>query len=196
MEFIAHRINTIDELKKLPGKYGVELDLRDDLNGKIYIQHNPFEPGEDFENYLKEYQHGTMILNIKSERIEWKILRLLEQYDIKNYFFLDSSFPMIHLLSSYGEKNIALRVSEFEGMDTVRNMAGKINWIWIDCFTKIPIEKQEYDELKQLGYRLCFVSPELEGRDQEIEIYKRHLENQGMVFDAVCTKDYNIGRWE
>ena len=69
MEFIAHRINTIDELKKLPEKYGVELDLRDDLNGRIYIQHNPFEPGEDFENYLKEYRHETMILNIKSERI-------------------------------------------------------------------------------------------------------------------------------
>ena len=113
MEFIAHRINTIDELRKLPGKYGVELDLRDDLNGSIYIQHNPFEPGEDFENYLKEYQHGTMILNIKSERIEWKILRLLEQYDIKNYFFLDSSFPMIHLLSSMERKILLL---EFQSL--------------------------------------------------------------------------------
>lgn len=196
MEFIAHRINTIDELKKLPEKYGVELDLRDDLNGRIYIQHNPFEPGEDFENYLKEYRHETMILNIKSERIEWNILDLLEKYKIKKYFFLDSSFPMIHLLSSHGEKNIALRISEFEGMDTARNMAGRVNWIWIDCFTKIPIKKHEYDELKYLGYRLCFVSPELEGRDQDIEIYKRHLENEGMIFDAICTKGYNIGRWE
>ena len=53
MEFIAHRINTVEELKKLPKEYGVELDLRDDLNGRIYIQHNPFEPGEDFEEYLK-----------------------------------------------------------------------------------------------------------------------------------------------
>lgn len=196
MEFIAHRINTIDELKKLPEKYGAELDLRDGLNGKIYIQHNPFEPGEDFESYLMKYRHGIMILNIKSERIEWKILELLKQYNIKRYFFLDSSFPMIYLLSRQGEKNIALRVSEFEGMDTARNMAGKVNWIWIDCFTKIPIKKCEYDELKYLEYRLCFVSPELEGRDQDIEKYKKHLENQGMFFDAVCTKDYNIGRWE
>ena len=48
MEYIAHRVNTIEELRKLPTEYGVELDLRDDLNGRIYISHNPFEAGEDF----------------------------------------------------------------------------------------------------------------------------------------------------
>ena len=52
MEFIAHRVNTLKELMELPTEYGVELDLRDDLNGRIYIQHNPFEPGEDFEEYF------------------------------------------------------------------------------------------------------------------------------------------------
>ena len=74
MEYIAHRVNTVEELRKLSPEYGVELDLRDDLNGRIYISHNPFETGEDFEAYCKEYHHGTMILNIKSERIEHKVL--------------------------------------------------------------------------------------------------------------------------
>ena len=73
MEYIAHRVNSVAELRKLPKEYGVELDLRDGLDGRIYIQHNPFEPGEDFETYLEYYHHGTMILNIKSERIELKI---------------------------------------------------------------------------------------------------------------------------
>ena len=41
MEYIAHRINTIKELKELDNHYGVELDLRDNLNGQIYISHNP-----------------------------------------------------------------------------------------------------------------------------------------------------------
>lgn len=195
MEYIAHRINTVKELKSLPTEYGVELDLRDDLNGRIYIQHNPFEPGEDFEEYLKEYHHGTMILNIKSERIELKILEMLPKYDVKSYFFLDSSFPMIWLLSSRGEKNIALRVSEVEGLDTVRNMAGKVEWIWIDCFSKIPIGKAESDELKKLGYKLCFVSPELEGRDEDIEVYKQQIADMGIEMDAICTKFYNIKRW-
>lgn len=152
MELITHRINTLKELRELPTEYGVELDLRDSLDGRIYIQHNPFESGEDFEDYLKEYHHGTMILNIKSERIELKILEMLPRYDVKSYFFLDSSFPMMYLLSEYGEKDVALRISELEGLDTARNMAGRVKWIWVDCFTKIPINKDEYDELKSLGY--------------------------------------------
>ncbi len=196
MEYIAHRINTVAELLKLPAEYGVEVDLRDSLDGSVYIQHNPFESGENFEEYLKEYHHGTMILNIKSERIELKVLDLMKKYKVKNYFFLDSSFPMIFLLSNQGEQNIALRISELEGMDTIRNMAGKVNWVWVDCFTKIPIGKQEYEELKQLGYKLCFVSPELEGKDENIDVYAEQLKKKEMAMNAICTKQYNIQRWE
>ncbi len=196
MEYIAHRINTVSELKNLPCEYGVELDLRDDLNGRIYIQHNPFEPGEDFEDYLKDYHHGTMILNVKSERIELKMLEMLPKYDVKSYFFLDSSFPMIWTLSNQGEKNIALRVSEAEGLDTPRNMAGKVQWIWVDCFSRIPITNAEARELKELGYKLCFVSPELEGRDKDIESYADYINKEQIAFDAVCTKHYNIHRWK
>ncbi len=195
MEFIAHRINTVAELRQLDNRYGVELDLRDDLNGRIYIQHNPFEPGEDFEDYLKEYHHGTMILNVKSERIELKILELLKQYNIKEYFFLDSSFPMIKLLSDQGEYNIALRFSELEGLDTIRNMAGKAKWVWVDCFTKLPITHENYLELKELGYKLCMVSPELEAQPEKIELYRDYLKREKIEMDAICTKSYNIQKW-
>jgi hypothetical protein len=195
MNYIAHRINTVAELRNLPKEYGVELDLRDNLDGTIYIQHNPFEQGENFESYLQEYHHGTMILNVKSERIELKIQELMKKYGITDYFYLDSSFPMIYLLSKAGERRIALRVSELEGLDTARNMAGKVDWIWVDCFSKIPIGRAEYDELKSLGYKLCFVSPELEGRDADIETYRKQLDDEEMVMDAICTKSYNVTRW-
>ena len=195
MEFIANRINTLKELKELDTSYGVELDLRDDLNGRVYISHNPFEPGEDFEEYLKHYQHGTMILNVKSGRIEHKILELLKQYDIQNYFFLDSSFPMIKLLSDLGEHNIALRFSELEGLDTIRNMAGKAKWVWVDCFSRLPIDKQSYQELKNMGYRLCMVSPELEGQPEKLSLYREQLSQEGIVMDAVCSKIYNVKFW-
>ena len=79
MEYIAHRINLVSELEKLPTKYGVEIDLRDAIDGTVYISHDPFTPGVNFETYLKQYKHGTMILNIKSERIEFKILELPSQ---------------------------------------------------------------------------------------------------------------------
>lgn len=200
MEFIAHRINTLVELEALDEKFGVELDLRDDLNGRIYIQHNPFEAGEDFEPYLRFYskqkRKGIMILNVKSERIELKILEMLKQYPITNYFFLDSSFPMIKLLTDQGEKNIALRFSELEGLDTIRNMAGKANWIWVDCFTRLPINKEIEQELKEnLGYKLCIVSPELEGQPEKIEEYRDFLKTEEIKMDAICSKIYNLEKW-
>ena len=131
MEYIAHRINSRSELENLSEDFGVELDLRDHPDGHIHIAHDPFVEGESFDEYLKQYRHGTMILNIKSERIEFRILELLEKYSIDNYFFLDSSFPMIHSLVTKGESKIALRFSEFEGMDTLRTMSGKIDWVWV-----------------------------------------------------------------
>ncbi|WP_281541809.1 hypothetical protein [Maribacter aestuarii] len=196
MEYIAHRINSLSELKGIPGKYGVEIDLRDALDGNIHIAHDPFVKGESFETYLKHYEHGTIILNIKSERIEFKVLELIKKYGITKYFFLDSSFPMIQTLASIGEKNVALRYSEFEGIDTLKAMQGKVNWIWIDCFTKLPMDHELFLQFKKMKYKLCLVSPELQGRDTDIEKYKTYLREQEIVFDAICTKHYNVSRWQ
>ena len=196
MEFIAHRINTVSELESLPKNYGVEIDLRDALDGTVYIAHDPFIAGENFETYLKHYQHGTMILNIKSERIEFKVSELIKKYGITKYFFLDSSFPMIHALTNADERNIALRFSEFEGLDTLRQMEGRVNWIWVDCFNKLPLDNELFLQFKKMKYKLCLVSPELQGRDADIETYKAYLAAQEIVFDAICTKHYNISRWQ
>ena len=195
MEFIAHRINTINELKQIPSDLGVEIDLRD-WGNRIIIQHDPFVGGEDFEEYLSHYNNGTLILNIKSERIELPVLELIQQYGIKKYFFLDSSFPMIKLLIDSGEDNIALRYSEFEGLDTLMNLAGKVKWVWVDCFTQLPISKKIVELLKNSGYKLCLVSPELQSQDDKLEVYREYLIIEGIEFDAVCTKHLNVGRWK
>jgi hypothetical protein len=194
MHFIAHRVNTIKDLLNTPVEYGVEVDLRD-FSEKIILQHDPFKDGESFEEYLNNYNHGTMILNIKSEGIETRVLKLIKQYNIKNYFFLDCSFPMINLLISKGEKNIALRFSEFEGMDTICHMSQKVDWIWVDCFSKLPITPENYKTIKNLNYKLCLVSPELQNQDLKLELYKNYLQKKNIIFDAICTKSYNITRW-
>jgi hypothetical protein len=194
MEYIAHRINTIEELKKIPREYGVELDLRD-FGDRLILQHDPFKDGENFEEYLKYYNHGTMILNIKSERIEHKVLELIKKYNIKKYFFLDSSFPMIYLLSKDNEQNIALRFSEFEGIDTILNMQERVKWVWVDCFSELPITKENYKLLKDKGFKFCLVSPELQGQSEKLEKYKQYLEDENIIFDAICTKVYNIEKW-
>lgn len=194
MEFIAHRINTIEELKQIPTEYGVELDLRD-FRDRLILQHDPFTQGEDFEEYLKYYNHGTMILNIKSERIEYKVLELIQKYGVKKYFFLDSSFPMIYQLSKIGEKNIALRFSEFEGIDTILAMTGKVEWVWVDCFTKLNFTADDGKLLRKNGFKFCLVSPELQGQYEKISEYKQYLKNNEIQFDAICTKNTNIELW-
>jgi hypothetical protein len=193
MEYIAHRINTVEELKKTPKEYGVELDLRD-FGDRLILQHDPFTDGEDFEEYLKYYNHGTMILNIKSERIEHRVLELIQKYNIQKYFFLDSSFPMIYSLSKDGEKDIALRFSEFEGLDTILNMKDKVDWIWVDCFTRLALTNLEANLLKQAKFKLCLVSPELQGYNPECEIPKMWnvLVERNIFIDAICTKRPDI----
>lgn len=196
MQYIAHRINTVSELKVLDRSYGLELDLRDNINGEIHINHDPFVLGESFEEFLREYNHGTMILNIKSERIELKILELLKKYKVNNYFFLDSSFPMIKCLTDMGEKKIAIRFSEFEGIDTLEKMQGKVEWVWVDCFTNLPINNKIYKQMEKMGYKLCFVSPELQGQPEKIEKYFEQIKREQIYFDAICTKVYNIEKWK
>ena len=195
MHYIAHRVNTISELLNTPTEYGVEVDLRD-YKEKIILQHDPFKNGQDFEEYLKHYNHGIIILNIKSEGIEFRVLEVLKKYNLNNYFFLDSSFPMINSLCSKGEKNIALRFSEFEGIDTPLLTYKRIKWIWVDCFTKLPITVQTYKLLKDHKYKLCLVSPELQNQDLKLELYKNYLQKEGIIFDAICTKLQNIARWK
>lgn len=195
MDYIAHRINTIEELKMIHPRYGVELDLRYSGN-RLVLQHDPFKDGDDFEEYLRSYKHRIMIINVKSEGIEERALALIKRRRIKRYFFLDSSFPMIYKLSKIGERNMALRFSELECIDTVLAMKKKAVWAWVDCFTKLPIDKGSYKALKRAGFKLCLVSPELQGRPEDIEKYKRALRKRDIAFDAICTKFSNIGRWQ
>lgn len=196
MLYIAHRVNEKEDLTKLNKEYGVEVDLRDNLDGRIYMQHDPFIQGQDFEEYLKNYSHNLMILNIKSERIEHKVLELVKKYKVKDYFLLDSTFPMIKLLTDQKERKIALRFSEFEGIKTLEVMQNKVDWVWVDCFTKLPINNEIYINIKNMGYKLCLVSPELQGKQEKIEEYAGYIKEQEIVFDAICTKEYNIKKWK
>jgi hypothetical protein len=185
MIYISHRINTAEQLRAVPSDHGVEIDLRDRGN-RLILQHDPFSNGEDFEDWLQAYCHRLLILNIKSERIEHRTLELVRKHGISSYFFLDSSFPMIRQLVRTGESNIAVRYSEYEPLENCLALAGQVEWVWVDCFTKMPLTRADYFELKK-HFRLCAVSPELQGRSsEEISSYAREL--APYPIDAVCTK--------
>ncbi len=193
-QIIAHRVNTIAQLKQTPTHFGVEIDLRSQ-NSKIILQHDPFRDGEEFEAWLNYYRHNTIILNVKEEGLEKAIALLLSQRNIKNYFFLDVSFPFMVWLSSEGMREFAVRFSEFESVETVLNMKGRAKYVWIDCFTKLPLNRNIYGKLKTADFKICIVSPELQEHDiKEIETYAEALWKEGIYFDAVCTKRPEL--WE
>jgi predicted GTPase len=195
MKFTCHRINTIEELQKIPIEFGIEIDLRYNDLGDIILSHDYDKNGEQFNNFLKYYNHSFIILNVKSEGIEYKILDTLATFKIVDYFFLDCSFPMIYKLSK-NNKNIAIRYSEFESKETILNMVGNVTWIWVDCFTKFPLERDTFNLFKDNGFKICIVSPELQNQPEKIEIYKQFLNKNDMIPDMICTKEYNIVKWK
>jgi len=193
MKFISHRRNTIEELKATPTEYGVEVDIRSD-NGKLVIHHDPFAAGDDFEEWIKHYEHGTLILNVKEEGLEARLIDLMKQHGITDYFFLDQSFPFLIKWSKLGERHCAVRVSEFESIETALTLAGKIDWVWVDCFTKFPLSGEDAKRLQDAGFKLCLVSPELQGRPAETAIPElaKLLAEREITADAICTKKPEI----
>ncbi len=197
--FIAHRVNTIKELNEIPTEFGVEVDIRD-YYGELVLDHDPFihtgSGSESFEDYLKNYKHSFIILNIKSERLEYKVLELLKKYSVTNYFFLDSSFPMMVSLSKEGEKNIAVRYSEYESIYTVTRVSGMFNWVWADCFTKFPLNHYIFQLMKINEFKVCVVSPELQGQPEKIKQYIDFMIQNNIKPDMVCDKIYNYDLWK
>lgn len=189
MELIAHRINTQDQLKTLSQEYGVEVDIRS--NGdQLYIHHDPFKNGELFEEWIQSYRHGTLILNVKEEGLEQALIDIMKRHKIKDFFFLDQSFPFLMKWANKGEKRCAVRVSEFESIDSALTLSNKVNWVWVDCFNHFPLDCASATKLKEAKFKLCLVSPELQGRDAETEIPQLQalLVKEAITVDAVCTK--------
>ena len=189
MHTIMHRINTIDLLEKTPSNFGVEIDIRS--NGEnLILHHEPFQQGELFEEWIRSYHHGTLILNVKEEGLESPLLKLMNQYQINDFFFLDQSFPFLRKTAVMGESRCAVRVSEYENIETVLSLSGMVDWVWVDCFTHFPLKKKEADQLTNAGFRLCLVSPELQGRKERAHVieFRREVELLGIKGDAVCTK--------
>lgn len=192
---IAHRVNTLKELGALSVECGAEIDLRD-RGDRLVLQHDPFADGEDFESWLAGYHHRTLVLNVKSERIEGRIRELLGRHSISDYFFLDCSVPMIFRLSEDGERNLAVRYSEIEPLEAVIALKDRVSWVWIDCFTRLPELERSLPRIHELGLKSCLVSPELQGRKENIEEYRDALRSKGLSVSAVCTKCDNIALWK
>ena len=192
MEIINHRCNTKDKLISTPQEYGIEIDVRS-FDGKLILQHEPYVRGEYLDDWIQYFNHSTLILNIKEEGLESELSDSMKKNKIESFFFLDQSFPFLIKNAKSGESRTAIRISEFESINTALTLKGLVDWVWIDYFTKFPIDKEQSVMLKGAGYKICVVSPELQNHSKQRVIHlKENLYNNQIIVDAVCTKHPNL----
>jgi hypothetical protein len=189
---IAHRILTLEQVAMLAPTTPIEFDVRDS-GGRLLVTHDPFTTGIDLEEFLPAVKGRFLIVNVKSEGIEYRILDLLKANSIESFFFLDCSIPMMKSLSAAGETRLAIRYSELESLDTVFKWRGRAQWVWVDCFYSCWITGDDIRHLQSQGFKVCLVSPELQGRPHEIHPFAhRILETPP---DAVCCKLDFFSKW-
>ena len=193
MEFIIHRINKIKELNKIPNIYGTEIDIRC-KGSKLILNHEPYKNGDKLENYLENYKHKTLVLNIKEAGIEKDVLNLVRRNSIKSYFLLDVEMPYMYSASKKGEKNIAVRYSEYEDINFSKFFKNKLNWVWIDTTTTLPINKKKIKILN--NFKSCLVCPERWGRKKDIKIYKNKMKKMNFKPTAIMTSKDCLKYWQ
>ena len=159
MEIVVHRINTVLGLRTVPTHFGTEIDLRA-RGSELYLHHDAFrdKDAEAFVDYLDAYHHGLLVLNIKEAGIESEVLRLVHERGIERYFLLDVEFPYLYRASRQGERSIAVRYSEDEGIETALAYKERVDWVWIDTNTRLPLDAIVKDQLA--GLKSCLVCPE------------------------------------
>src|SRR3989338_6287251 len=167
-EIIVHRVNSLELLAKLDKNFGAEIDVRYHENDLV-LDHDPFNhhnlpKPQKLEDFLQNYKlSGHLIVNSKSEGVEKAAIELMNKYKIKNWFFLDLSMPYFVRFANYAEsgdikgfgvQNLAVRFSEEETIDYALNFAGRARWVWVDCFTKMPLDDKIYQILKLMLFVL------------------------------------------
>ena len=189
---IVHRVNTIKSLKSVDTDLGCEIDIRTD-GSQLILNHDPFKKGDNFIDYLDEYQHGTLVLNIKETGIENDVLDEVKKRKIKSYFLLDVEFPYIIRAFMRNENNIAIRFSEYETIENVITFKNNLKWVWVDLVSKIPINEFNFKLLNQ--FNLCLVCPSLWNRSNEILKVKDEIEKYNFKNISVVTESKYIFHW-
>ena len=188
MKIYKHRVNSKSALEMVESTFGVEVDLRTKSDALI-LAHDPFAQGELFEDWLSAWHGHPLILNVKEDALEGKILEVLNQHGVTDFFFLDQSYPSIRRAISMGITKVATRVSDYEDVATALKSGS--DWVWLDSFSGSWEYLMEATKaIEKNGQKSCLVSPELQrlDSDAELEGLKILIQENGMQIDAVCTK--------
>ncbi len=145
--------------------YGTETDIRD-CAGVLVISHDMPTGGElmvkeFFHIYKSSGCQEVLALNIKSDGLQEPLLKLIEEYQITNYFLFDMSVP--DTVSSL-KKGLCFytRQSEYEQTCSLYHEA---DGVWLDEFYSNWISEGVIVNHVKNHKKVCIVSPELHGRD-------------------------------
>lgn len=193
MEIIAHRINLISKLKNIPVKYGCEIDIRTQ-GSQLILNHDPYLFGDKLIDYLDNYNHGLLILNIKEAGIEDDVLKIVRDKGVPSFFLLDIEYPYLYKASRSGERAMAVRFSEDEPIELVQKYNSLVDWVWIDTNTMLPLNEENIIYLSKM--KSCIVCPERWGRPQDIISYRQKMKSLGYKPNAVMTNLNYTHLWE
>jgi hypothetical protein len=188
MKIYKHRVNSKSALETIEPTFGVEIDLRTKFDALI-LAHDAFTQGELFEDWLLAWRGQPLILNVKEDALEEKILEILNQHSVTDFFFLDQSYPSIRRVISMGITKVATRVSDYEDVATALKSGS--DWVWLDSFSgSWEYLMEATTAIERNGQKTCLVSPELQrlDSDAELEGLKTLMRENELLIDAVCTK--------
>ncbi len=187
---IRHRVNRVADLDRVDPLHGAECDLRRGPGpGRICLAHDPDEDGDDLGAWLDRFValglRGPLVLNVKDDGVEETALSLVSQRGIEDFFFLDSQVPtLVRWTLRHGEPRFAVRLSRFEPPEWACRFRGLARWLWVDCFDGEPLPAEVVRDALP-GFRVCLVSPELQGAPRgAIARFATLLP----LADAVCTR--------
>ncbi|NQW11378.1 MAG: hypothetical protein HQ481_16050 [Alphaproteobacteria bacterium] len=182
--------NTLDAFERawLRG-WGVEIDVRD-CAGKLVISHDP-PRGHEPELATILARHATLApastlaVNIKADGLHRQLGDALKSQGVQDYFLFDMSTPD-HLVLARSGFRCFTRQSEIEPDPILYDQS---EGVWLDEFSNHWIDVDIVRGHQERGKRVAIVSPELHGREYDLEWrdYRDELGPDGIVDLMLCT---------
>ena len=187
IEIFSHRIifngieNSVESIpyyKKLG--IGIELDLRYN-NNQVYISHDPTNEGKLFEEVCKQCDKSEirMALHIKEKEAINPVIKILEEYSIKNYFLFDTE--NFEYNTSLNDIKIAEYVSK-------KTKFFKRSILWCDEIQAKWYSKEIIKNLHQKNKLIYVMSLEVVQKCDENEVISEWKRLIDLGVDGICTK--------
>lgn len=151
----------------LANQFGIETDVRD-RGGELVISHDPATSDSLpltclFEMYCRLGATSWLALNVKSDGLAATMRRLIDRYNIENYFLFDMSVPDMRGYLDQGLR-VFTRHSEVEVQPAFYEAC---DGVWLDSFAEPWYSAATVAEHTSAGKQVAVVSPELHGRSPD-----------------------------